>query len=146
MENQSVDDILQLRKPVVDYYKQHKQSRNPAEKFAVWMANSVGSVGFFLIIIFWTVIWIMWNTVGPTHLRFDPFPAFEVWVFTANVIQLSLMPLILFGQRLQEKVNEIKSSEEYQLDIRTERELGTMLKLLEKQNILLESINSKLKK
>lgn len=146
MENQSIDQILELRKPIVDYYKAHKESRGIAEKFAIWTSNKIGSVGFFIIILIWTAIWLAWNTLGPSEQRFDPFPAFEVWVFVANVIQLCLMPLILFGQKIQERVSEIKSRAEYDLDVRTERELGVMLKLLEKQNKLLESIDSKVQK
>ena len=143
MENQTVDELLSLRKPIIDYYKAHKESRNIGERFAVWMANKVGGVGFFAAILIWTLLWLIWNTFGPIQYRFDPFPAFEVWVFAANVIQLCMMPLILFGQKLQDSVNEIKSREEYELEIRTERELAVMLKLLEKQNKLLESIGKK---
>jgi uncharacterized membrane protein len=46
------------------------------DKLAIVITNKVGTMGFFGIILIWTVIWLGWNIVAPTKLQFDPFPAF----------------------------------------------------------------------
>jgi len=144
MENQSIEDVLQLRKPVRNYYEVHKEQITKAESIAVWVSDHIGTVGFFVILIVWTVLWLLWNTLGPVQYRFDPFPAFEVWVFTANVIQLTLMPLIIFGQKIQEQVNKARSDEEYEINLREEREIAIILNTLKQHGEMLESISSKL--
>ena len=40
---------------------------------------------------------------APTDLRFDPYPAFVLWLFISNMIQIFLMPLLMVGQNLQAK-------------------------------------------
>jgi uncharacterized membrane protein len=139
----SVAEILKLRKPIRNSYAVHKEKSSAAEKFAVWISVHVGSLGFFILILVWTLFWLSWNIIGPIESRFDPYPAFQTWVFVANVIQLSLMPLILIGQNIQSKATEIKENEEYELNVRQERELEAILLILEKQNKILEQLNKK---
>jgi len=136
----SLEDLKNLRKPIHNTYVLHKQYRSASENFAMWIAKNVGSIGFFIVILVWTIAWLLWNTIGPAQYRFDPFPAFELWLFVANVIQICLMPLILVGQNLDAKRNEIKAQEEYELAIRSERELETVITLLEKQGVALDRI------
>jgi hypothetical protein len=46
----------------------------------------------------WTFAWLAWNTLGPQELRFDPAPAFVLWLFSSNLIQLHLVALLTVGQ------------------------------------------------
>lgn len=139
----TVAELLKLRKPIRNSFAVHKENISSAEKFAVWMSSHVGSLGFFLIVIIWTIFWLFWNIIGPQEFRFDPYPAFQTWVFIANVIQLSLMPMILIGQNIQSKASEVKENEEYELNVRQERELEAILLILEKQNKILDQLNKK---
>jgi uncharacterized membrane protein len=93
------------------------------EIFALWLTERVGTIGFFLIILGWTVIWLAWNTVGPKALRFDPYPAFVLWLFISNMIQIFLMPLIMVGQNLQGKHAEIRAENDYQINLKAEEEI-----------------------
>ena len=70
------EELKKLRKPIQNVNVKHKETLGALEKVALWITNYVGSMGFFLIIFGWTVLWLGWNTMGPTELRFDPFPAF----------------------------------------------------------------------
>ena len=58
------------------------------------MTERVGTFAFFLLIFSWTILWLGWNVVGPGSLRFDPAPAFVLWLFISNMIQIFLLPLI----------------------------------------------------
>lgn len=93
-------------------------------------------MGFFLILLTATITWICWNVVAPLELRFDPFPAFVLWLFGSNVLQLLLMPLIMIGQNLQGRHSEARAEAEYELNVRAEKEIKTMLGYLEKQDKL----------
>ena len=33
----------------------------PSERFAIWITYRIGTIGFFLIIFFWTLLWLGWN-------------------------------------------------------------------------------------
>jgi len=70
------------------------------DRFALWITEEVGSVGFFLIVVAWTFTWLLWNSLGPRWGRFDPYPGFVLWLFMSNVLQLVLLPLLMVGQNL----------------------------------------------
>jgi uncharacterized membrane protein len=93
----SHEELKKLRKPIKDVNIEHKKSLTPLEKFAVWITDHIGSMGFFIIIFIWTIVWLGWNTLALKELRFDPFPAFVLWLFISNMIQIFLMPLIMIG-------------------------------------------------
>ena len=73
----------------------HEEHLSQLERVAVWITDHVGSMGFFLIIFCWTMVWLGWNALGPKSARFDPYPAFVLWLFISNMIQIFLMPLII---------------------------------------------------
>ena len=87
---------------VLDPHKTFREDLSPMNKFALWTTNKVGTFGFFLIIIAWTIIWLLWNTIGPRWVRFVPYPGFVMWLFMSNVIQITLMSLLLVGQNLSD--------------------------------------------
>ena len=79
---------------------------SPLERFAVKITHGVGTVGFFFLLVLWTGGWLLWNLYGPLEMRFDPAPAFVIWLFTSNIIQLVLLPLVMVGQNLEGKFAE----------------------------------------
>ncbi len=108
---------------IVNANQVHRDRLSRMERFALWLTERVGTIGFFLIILSWTVIWLAWNTVGPKALRFDPYPAFVLWLFISNMIQIFLMPLIMVGQNLQGKHAEIRAENDYQVNLKAEEEI-----------------------
>ena len=114
------------------------------ERVAVFVTNRVGTMGFFLIIMVWTLLWLGWNFLAPPQLRFDPPMGFVFWLFISNLIQLHLMPLIMVAQNLQERHSEIRAQSEYELSVSSEREIETILRHLEYQNVVLISLVKKL--
>jgi uncharacterized membrane protein len=134
------EELKKLRKPVYNVNAVHKESFSALEKIAVKVTDSVGSVGFFLIIFGWTLLWLGWNTIAPFKLRFDPFPAFVLWLFISNMIQIFLMPLIMIGQNLQGRHAEKRAESDFDVNVRAEKEIEVILLHLEQQNELILKI------
>lgn len=142
----SNEELKKLRKPIKNVNVEHKKSLTPLEKFAVWITDHIGSMGFFIIIFIWTIAWLGWNTLAPRELRFDPFPAFVFWLFISNMIQIFLMPLIMIGQNLQGRHAEIRAESDFEVNVKAEREIEAILLHLEQQNELILKILHHLEK
>jgi uncharacterized membrane protein len=140
-----IEELLKLRKPLLNTLEEHTKRLSELDRLALSITRRVGTMGFFLIIFVWTVLWLAWNTYGPLELRFDPFPAFVLWLFIANVIQILLMPLIMVGQNLESRHAEIRAKDDYEINKKAEREVEAILTHLEYQSDLLDKIYQKLK-
>jgi len=52
------EELRKLRKPIRNVNIVHKESLSKLEKAAVSVTDHVGSMGFFLIISIWTILWL----------------------------------------------------------------------------------------
>ncbi len=136
--------LRQRRKPPRDVNKEAAEKLTPLDKLAVWITNRVGTMGFFLIIFVWTVLWLGWNLLAPKNLQFDPPSAFVFWLFISNLIQIMLMPLIMVGQNLQGQHSELRAESDLEVNIKAEKEIEVILEHLEYQNALLLEMVGKL--
>ncbi|MDO8504544.1 MAG: DUF1003 domain-containing protein [Candidatus Liptonbacteria bacterium] len=136
----SLENLKKLKGSVRNINAEHYEHLSGLEKFAVRVTQKVGTMRFFFIIFSWTALWVGWNILGPAELRFDPYPAFVLWLIISNAIQISLMPLIMIGQNLQGKHSEARSEADYELNSRTEKETEAILMHLENQNEMLSQI------
>lgn len=147
--SEQIESLKTLREtfaPVKNVNKIHKSRLSGLEKLAVFVTDRIGTMGFFFIIFAWTVIWLGWNIFSPENLRFDPYPAFVLWLFISNLIQIHLMPLIMVGQNIQGKHAELRSEHDFQTDQKAEKEIETILLHLENQQQLILEILKKLEK
>jgi len=142
----SFEEIQKLIKPLRNVNIERNQNLSKLDKAAVWITDHVGTMGFFIIIFVWTVIWLGWNLVAPKELRFDPYPGFVLWLFISNMIQLFLMPLLLIGQNLQGAYSEARAEADFDVNTRAELEIETILLHLENQNKLILEILARLEK
>jgi uncharacterized membrane protein len=142
----SLDELKKLRKPVRNVNREFRPHLSRLEKLAVWTTDRVGTMGFFLIIFGWTAVWLSWNMFAPQHVRFDPYPAFVLWLFISNMIQIFLMPLIMIGQNLQGRHAEARAEADFEVNTKAEREIETILQHLENQNKVMLEILTKLEK
>src|SRR3972149_1374184 len=140
------EELSPLRKPIRNVNVRHKESLSALERIAVQVTDYVGSMGFFLIIFVWTLLWLGWNTLAPQDLRFDPFPAFVFWLFISNMIQIFLMPLIMIGQNLQGRHAEKRAESDFEVNIRAEKEIEVILLHLTHQNELIMKILENIEK
>jgi uncharacterized membrane protein len=143
-EIKSLEDLRKLRKPIFNANQAHKQSFTKMERLAIWITDEVGSMGFFIVIFIWTLLWLGWNMLAPKAARFDPYPAFVLWLFISNVIQIFLMPLIMIGQNLQGRHAEFRAESDFDVNVKAEREIETILAHLENQSELIIKILERL--
>ena len=130
-------ELKRLRKPLRSVNVEHRKKLSRLERLAIWITDKVGTMGFFLVIFAWTLVWLGWNTLAPSAVRFDPFPAFVLWLFLSNMIQIFLMPLIMVGQNLQGRHAEARAEADFDVNTKAEREIEAILMHLETQNDLI---------
>ena len=128
---------IRRKRPLRNTYQEVMAGLNGLDRLAVWVTEHVGTMGFFLAILVWTVIWLSWNFLAPARLRFDPPMGFVFWLFMSNVIQILLMPLIMVGQNIQGRHAEARAEHDLDVNIKAEQEIEVILHHLEQQNDLL---------
>jgi len=114
----------------------YEKSLNTLDRLAIAITNKVGSIGFFLIIAGWTLLWTGYNILaskfpGLHWPSFDPFPAFVAYLLISNVIQILLMPLIMVGQNLQGRHSETRAELDFQVNLKNEISLTEVLRRLD---------------
>ena len=143
---QTVKELKEVFAPLKNTNAVHRSRLQPIDKLALFVTNKIGTMGFFFIIFVWTLIWLSWNILAPKGLRFDPFPAFVLWLFISNLIQIHLMPLIMVGQNIQGKHATLRAEHDFETDRKAEKEVETILLHLENQQELILKILDKIEK
>jgi len=85
------------------------------QKVAVSMTNVFQAMPTFWLIITWIVVWIVANG---TIVRFDPLP-WPLLLTLASVPQLPLMIVIMVGQGLLGRKQELQSEEQFNTTMKT---------------------------
>jgi uncharacterized membrane protein len=146
----TVAEIKERRRPRVNANEEHEESLSAMERVAVWITNNIGTMGFFLIIFFWTMVWMAWNyladRVGWKSVVFDSPWSFAIWLFISNLIQIHLMPLIMLGQNLQSRHAELRSELVYQNTQTMEDENEAILRYLSVIYDHVQDIDARLKR
>ena len=102
-------------------------------RLALWITSHVGTMGLFLIVFAWTVLWLGWNLLAQQSLRFDPPEGFVLWLFLSNLIQILLMPLIMVGQNVIGKHAQARAEHDLEINVKAEQEIEVILHHLEHQ-------------
>jgi uncharacterized membrane protein len=144
--HQTSIEKLNEQYPIKNVNVIHRSKLSSMDKLALLVTERIGTMGFFFIISAWTFIWLGFNIFAPKNLRFDPFPAFVLWLFISNLIQLHLMPLIMIGQNIQGKHAELRSEHDFETDKKAEKEIEAILLHLEAQQNLILKILEKVEK
>jgi|SRR5665213_355942 len=140
----SIEELKKLRVPLRNVSKTVEANTSTLDKLALWITGHVGTMGFFIVIFVWTVIWLGWNLFAPKELQFDPPSAFVFWLFISNLIQLMLMPLIMVGQNILGREADARAEHDLEVNIKAEREIEAVLRHLEYQNSILIAMLDKL--
>lgn len=140
----SLEEFRKQRQPPRNVNKEASARLSTLDKLAVWITRRVGTMGFFLVIVGWTVLWLGWNLLAPTSLQFDPPMAFVFWLFISNMVQIFLMPLIMVGQNIQGRHSELRADRDLDVNIKAEREIEIIMEHLEYQNTILIAMVEKL--
>lgn len=140
----SIQECIAKRKEILQMSTRGHMKQSRLARLAVWITNHVGSMGFFLIIFIWTVVWLLWNMLAPKEARFDPYPAFVLWLFISNMIQLFLLPLIMIGQNVLSMHADLREEEDLKINLQAELEIETILSHMEYQNEMMLKIMKRL--
>ncbi len=140
----SLEEFKKARLPLLNAHQERIKALKPLDKLALTITTKVGTIGFFLIIFFWTAIWLGWNALAPKALQFDTPMAFVLWLFISNVIQILLMPLIMVGQNIQGAHSEARAEHDLEINVKAEQEIEVILHHLEQQNEILMQMVKKL--
>ena len=138
----TVSELKQRRQEYLKSLHAEKKKVSVLDRLALWITVNVGSMRFFVVIFIWTVGWLCWNMFAPKSARFDPYPAFVLWLFISNMIQLFLMPLIMIGQNVLSKHDDARAEADFKINMLAAVENETILMHLERQA---EQINQILK-
>jgi hypothetical protein len=136
----SLQELKKLGKPLPTAASLRRPKIKKLDELAAWITEHVGTMGFFILIFIWTASWLSWNMFAPASMRFDPYPAFVLWLFMSNMIQIFLMPLIMIGQNLQSAHSEARAEADFEVNKKAELEIETILQHLEYQNDLILKI------
>jgi uncharacterized membrane protein len=140
----SVEALIERRLPLRNVNKEATKRVSRLDRVALWITVHVGSMGFFIVIATWTLLWLGWNFLAPQRLQFDPPMAFVFWLFISNVIQILLMPLIMVGQNLLNVDAELRAEHDLEVNVKAEEEIEAILRHLEYQNTILIAMLEKL--
>ena len=137
-------EIKRHRRPLRNVHHEVRAKLSLMNRIALFITQRVGTMGFFLVIFGWTILWLGWNLFGPERLRFDPAMGFVLYLFVCNVIQILLMPLIMVGQNLQGMHSEARAQHDLEVNVKAEQEIEVILQHLEQQNEILMKMVEKL--
>jgi len=116
--------------------------RTPAERFADWLTDFFGTVGFLSMNALWFFGWILLNVgVIPGITPFDPFP-FGLLTMIVSLEAIFLAIIVLISQNRAAKIADLREEIDLQINTMAEQEVTKIiqlqLKLLEKNGIILE--------
>jgi uncharacterized membrane protein len=139
----TLEELRAQHPPLRNVFQEHQQELSRMDHVALFITSHVGTMGFFLAIAAWTVIWLGWNLLAPKSMQFDPPTAFVFWLFISNMIQILLMPLLMVGQNLQGRHAELRAQNDYEVNVRAESEIQLLMEHIKKIEASLERIAGK---
>jgi uncharacterized membrane protein len=140
----SIREFLARLRPVRDVNTELHQKISRLERMAVFIADHIGTPGFFFLILLWTVFWLSWNLLAPPSWQFDRPMSFVFWLFISNCIQIFLMPLIMVAQNLQNRHAELRAENDYQVNLAAAASVEIILQHIRYQTHQMVAISEKL--
>jgi uncharacterized membrane protein len=130
----SFEELKKLKKPVNPNVR-HKENLNVLDKIAIFITSIVGT---------------MWCAIAFTLLALVSLPdaiaggrATVISWIAQTFLQLVLLSVIMVGQNLQNRQSETKAQEDFDVNVKAELEIETILQHLENQNEMMMEILKK---
>lgn len=136
----TIEELRQLYSPLKNTNIVHYSRLNTLDKLALFVTEKIGTMRFFLFILFFNAAWIGWNIFAPKDFIFDPAFSFLILLFINNILQILFLPLIMVGQNIQAKHSELRAEQDFETGKKAEKEIETILLHLENQQKLIESL------
>lgn len=136
----TIKELRRLYSPLKNTNIIHYSLLNTLDKLALFVTEKIGTMRFFLFILFFNAAWIGWNIFASKDLIFDPAFNFLILLFINNILQILFLPLIMVGQNIQAKHSELRAEQDFETGKKAEKEIETILLHLENQQKLIESL------
>ena len=91
--------------------------------FAESFARFMGTAQFLLYMTAFVALWILWNTLGPDGLKWDPAPSFIMLTLLLSLQASYAAPLILLAQNRQEARDRVVAEQDRQADARAHADM-----------------------
>ncbi len=130
---QSLQALRDASAPIQNANDLHEKSLTVADKIALAATSVVGTMYFF----FFCLIMVTVPLIFPPTMK-------VVQYISSGYLQLILLPLIMVGQNLQNRHTETRAENDYQVNMKAEREIEHVFKHLEYQNAILIALMRKL--
>lgn len=115
-----------------DPNREAQQHLGRQDRIALRITRAVGTMYAVYVIAVFMAGWMLLE-VAAGGTAFDPYP-FAFLLFLGNVVQLSLMPLIMVGQNLQGRHAEIRADVQFDTVTKTFSDLESVLAHLDAQD------------
>ncbi len=115
--------------PIHNVNKIRNDGLSFTDKIALKATSIVGTMGFFFFCIVMVTIPLIFKETMPV-----------VQYISSGYLQLIFLPLIMVGQNLQSKHSELRAENDYQINLKAEREIEVIYKYLDYQNAMLLTI------
>ena len=100
------------------------------DKFAVFIAKLLGSIGFLVGCIIFFILWITLNLKTTNIIKpFDPFP-FPVLEMMVSIFAIILSVSVLINQNRQSRIEKTRQQVEFEVNVRAESEITKVLSML----------------
>jgi uncharacterized membrane protein len=109
-------------------------------KLAIFFTKAFGSVWAFYILVTWMFLWMALSGIGFWLFKYDQYP-FPFLLFCSNLIQLWALPVIMVGQNVLNKHQELQSEEAFHIAEKSFYDVEQIMSCLEEQNRLLKQIS-----
>jgi len=114
--------------------KEHKDSLTKSQKIALFITNHIGTIEFAIFCVILASIPLVWKSTMTVILY-----------ISSGYLQLVFLPLIMVGQNLQSRHSEKRAEADYELNVKNDQQIKSILEKLEKQDEMIKEILSKTK-
>lgn len=111
-----------------------KEVLSSGQKVSDKVARFGGSWGFIIAFFILLLVWIIFNSAGPSNLKFDPFP-FILMNLILSCIAALQAPIIMMSQNRQEEKDRKRSENDYLINLKAELEIRA---LHQKMDLMIE--------
>jgi uncharacterized membrane protein len=114
-----LDTPADVRRPLV---RRPSYDEDAFGVFAEQFARFMGTARFLMWMTVFVLVWITWNALAPSDLRFDPFP----FIFLTLMLSLQASyaaPLILLAQNRQEQRDKVVAEQDRQANARAHADM-----------------------
>jgi uncharacterized membrane protein len=108
-----------------------RKNKTPGEQFADLLTEFFGKISFLVVNVCVFIFWILANiNLIPGVPAFDPYP-FNLLTTFVSLEAIILSIIVLVSQNKVEKIAQVRSEVDFEIDVQSEREITKILKMLD---------------